>query len=83
MFKRFFSYYKPYKGLFILDISAAVIGSLLSILFPLLTRELLRTYIPNQNWSAMIFSFALMLGIYFIQTFCTYIQVRWGHQLGV
>ncbi len=83
MLKRFFSYYKPYKGLFILDIVAAVIGSLLSILFPLLTRELLRTYIPNQNWAAMIFSFAIMLGIYFVQTFCTYIQVRWGHQLGV
>ncbi|MFA7371417.1 MAG: ABC transporter ATP-binding protein [Sphaerochaetaceae bacterium] len=83
MLKRFFSYYKPYKGLFALDISAAVLGSLLSIIFPQLTRELLKTYIPNHNWAAMLTVFAFMLAIYFVQTFCTYIQVRWGHQLGV
>jgi len=69
--------------LFILDMGAAVLGSLLSILFPQLTRELLRTYIPNHNWSMLMTVFGIMLGIYVVQTLCTYIRVRWGHQLGV
>ena len=83
MLKRFLSYYSPYKRLFILDMGAAVLGSLLSILFPQLTRELLRTYIPNHNWSMLLTVFGIMFGIYVVQTVCTYIRVRWGHQLGV
>lgn len=83
MLRRFLAYYSPYKRLFILDMGAAIIGSLLSILFPQLTRELLRTYIPGRDWSMMLSVFAAMLGIYVVQTICTYVRVRWGHQLGV
>ena len=83
MLKRFLSYYRPYKGLFSLDIVAAVIGSLLSISFPQITRELLRTVIPNRQWRLMILLLVVMLMIYVIQTFTTYLRVRWGHQLGV
>ncbi len=83
MLKRFLLYYRPHKGLFFLDMAAAVIGSLLSILFPLLTRELLRTYIPGQDWTMMLVVFGVMLGIYAVQTICNYIRIRWGHQLGV
>lgn len=83
MLKRFISYYGPYRRLFMLDMGAAILGSLLAILFPQLTRELLRTYIPDQNWSMMLAIFAAMLGIYVVQTICTYVRVRWGHQLGV
>lgn len=83
MLKRFISYYRPYGKLFALDMGAATLGSLLSILFPQLTRELLRTYIPNQDWTMMLVIFGAMLGIYVVQTVSTYIRVRWGHQLGV
>jgi ATP-binding cassette subfamily B protein len=83
MFRRFIAYYRPYKGLFLLDMAAAVIGSLLSILFPMLTRELLKSYIPDQNWAMMLSVFAIMLGIYGIQMVCNYIRIRWGHMLGV
>jgi ATP-binding cassette subfamily B protein len=83
MLNRFISYYKPYGSLFFLDMGAATLGSLLSIVFPQLTRELLRTHIPDQNWRVMIIIFATMFSIYVIQTLCTYIRVRWGHQLGV
>ncbi len=83
MLKRFLSYYRPYKGLFSLDIAAAVIGSLLAISFPQITRELLRTVIPDRQWSLMILLLIIMLMIYVVQTFTTYLRVRWGHQLGV
>ncbi len=83
MIKRFISYYKPYKKLFFLDMGAATVGSLLSIIFPQLTRQLLRVYIPEQHWQMMITTFVLMFTIYILQTFSTYIRVRWGHQLGV
>jgi ATP-binding cassette subfamily B protein len=83
MLRRFIAYYRPYGTLFFLDMGAAVLGSLLSILFPQLTRELLRTHIPEHDWTMMVVVFSVMLGIYVVQTICTYIRVRWGHQLGV
>ena len=83
MLRRFISYYRPYKGLFTLDMSAAVVGSLLSIAFPQITRELLRTHIPNKDWQGMIMLFIIMLCIYVVQIFTTYLRVRWGHIMGV
>lgn len=81
--KRFFSYYKPYKGLFALDLAAAVASSVLAIFFPALTRELLKTWIPDKNWSLMISCFIAMFGVYTVQMVLNYIRVRWGHYLGV
>jgi len=83
MLRRFIAYYKPYKGLFFLDMAAAAIGSLLSILFPILTRELLRSYVPGKDWTMIVSTLGVMLAIYAVQTCCNYIRIRWGHQLGV
>lgn len=83
MLRRFFAYYRPYKFLFWLDMGAAVQSSVLSIFFPALTRELLRTWIPNQIWRSMVICFIAMFAIYAVQACFTYIRIRWGHQLGV
>ncbi len=83
MLRRFISYYRPYKGLFFMDMGAAVISAVLSIFFPMLTRELLKTYIPDGNWHAMFVVFCLMLAIYLVQMGSNYIRIRWGHILGV
>ena len=83
MIRRFFAYYRPYKFLFWLDMGAAILSSVLSIFFPALTRELLRTWIPNQIWRSMVICFIAMFAIYAVQACFTYIRIRWGHQLGV
>lgn len=83
MLKRFIAYYRPYKGLFFLDMGVAIFASILSILFPTLTRQLLRVEIPNQNLKNMIIIFGFMLLIYMLQAICQYIRVTWGHILGV
>ena len=83
MLKRFISYYGPYKGLFFLDMGVAIFASFLSILFPSLTRQLLKTEIPEQNLKGMLIIFACMLVIYLLQAICQYIRVTWGHILGV
>lgn len=83
MFKRFISYYGPHKRLFILDMSVASAASLLAVLFPSLTRELLRTYIPDSNFRMIIITLLIMLGIYSAKAFATYIRIKWGHILGV
>ncbi|MDY4609654.1 MAG: ABC transporter ATP-binding protein [Sphaerochaetaceae bacterium] len=83
MLRRFISYYRPYKGLFFMDMGTAVLSAVLSIVFPALTRELLKTYVPESDWRAMFIVFCLMLAIYLVQMGSNYIRIRWGHILGV
>lgn len=61
----------------------AVFASILSIIFPSLTRQLLKTDIPNGDVKAILLIFALMLAIYVVQAICQYIRMTWGHILGV
>lgn len=83
LIRRFIAYYKPHMPLFILDMSAAVLMASLSIFFPYLTRNLLKTYIPNKNLQAVAWSIAAMAAIYVITLALNYIRIKWGHILGV
>lgn len=83
MLKRFISYYGPHKWLFALDISCAILSSILAIFFPFLTRELLGTYIPDKNMEAILITLVAMFSIYIVSTSLTYIRVKWGHVMGV
>jgi len=83
LIKRFTTYYKPHLPLFVLDMSAAVLMASLSILFPYLTRSLLRTHIPNKNLQAITWSLAAMAAIYVFNLGMNYIRMKWGHILGV
>ena len=83
LFKRFVAYYKPFLNLFILDISVATFSSVLSILFPMLTRYLLNKPIPERDYHGMTIIFAIMIAVYIIQAVSNYVRIRWGHILGV
>ena len=83
MLRRFISYYRYYKGLFALDMSVAVLSSVLSVIAPALVRDVLYTALPAGNWELMIWMLSVILVIYIAQAVATYIRIRWGHYLGV
>jgi len=83
LIKRFITYYKPHMPLFVLDMSAAVLMAGLSIFFPYLTRNLLKTYIPGKNLQAVAWSLAAMAMIYILTLGLNYLRIKWGHILGV
>ncbi len=83
MLKRFISFYKPHKLLFYIDIIAAVISSLLSIVFPTVTRKLIRDTIPEKDVKMIIIFFGVLLVIWIFKAILNYIRVKWGHILGV
>lgn len=83
MIKRFIPYYKPHKWLFILDMSVAFLAAILSVFYPIITRDLLKTYIPNKDLHGIIMLLAVMAGIMIFKTIFTYIRIRWGHIMGV
>ncbi|MCR8963800.1 ABC transporter ATP-binding protein [Brevibacillus halotolerans] len=83
MLRRFFSYYRPYKGLFILDFSCAIIAGLLELVFPLAVNQFVDKLLPGQNWSLIIGACFALLGIYVLNTALNFVVTYWGHMLGI
>ncbi|WP_214631267.1 ABC transporter ATP-binding protein [Paenibacillus agaridevorans] len=83
MLRRFFSYYKPYKKLFFLDFSCAVLLAILELAFPLAVGHVVRELLPDENWGLIVSASAVLLLIYVINTFLSYIVTYWGHMLGI
>lgn len=83
MLRRFFSYYHPYKKLFFLDFSCAVIAGLLELGFPIAVNQFVDKLLPSKNWSIIFWSTLLLLTIYILNTILNYIVNYWGHMLGI
>src|SRR5690625_1153950 len=83
MLKRFFSYYKPHRRLFVIDFTSAVIVAILELAFPVAVQWFIDDLLPGNDWDLIIkVSFGLLL-IYMISTALNYVVTYWGHKLGV
>ncbi len=83
MLRKFLSYYKPHMRLFILDMVSAVAVAVCGLFYPLITKEMINNYVPNENLSMIITSALFLLGIYLLKALCTYIMGYYGHVVGV
>ncbi|WNS76546.1 ABC transporter ATP-binding protein [Bacillus sp. DTU_2020_1000418_1_SI_GHA_SEK_038] len=83
MLLRFFSYYRPYKWLFILDFVSAIIVGILELAFPLAVNQVIDRLLPEGNWSIILLACAGLLLIYLLNTGLHYIVTYWGHNLGI
>lgn len=84
-FKRFVSYYKPYKGMFYTDMFCALILSVIDLLFPWLVRYLMDevyTLHPSNMLNIIFISGAGLLVLYIIRFFCQHYITTWGHIMG-
>ncbi|MCH5278761.1 MAG: ABC transporter ATP-binding protein [Christensenellaceae bacterium] len=83
--KRFISYYKPHKGLFILDMVCALFISAVDIVYPLLSKTALNKYLlpENPQYRAFFILIAVCIVMYILRTGATYIVTFMGHRLGV
>lgn len=83
MLKKFISYYKPHKKLFICDMAASFLISVIGMLYPIITRNMLNNFIPNRQYKlVIIFGSALLFG-YFIRMLLRYFVQYYGHVIGV
>ncbi|OPA81003.1 multidrug ABC transporter ATP-binding protein [Paenibacillus selenitireducens] len=83
MLRRFFDYYRPYKGLFILDFTCAILAALLELVFPLALNRVVDDLLPSGNWKWILYACLGLLGIYVISAFLHYVVTYWGHKLGI
>ena len=83
MLKRFISYYKPHKKIFILDMLAALAVAMIGIVYPIITREMLNELIPNRNYRMIVFFGLMLLGLYLVRMLLNYFIQTYGHVMGV
>jgi ATP-binding cassette subfamily B protein len=81
--KKFVKYYKPHKGLFILDMACALGIATLDLIFPIFSRTLINDFIPDRNLRAIIIASLVMFVLYILKGVFYYIVNYWGHVLGV
>ena len=83
MIRKFFSYYKPHKRLFIIDFSSAVIVAILELAFPIAVQWLIDDLLPDNNWNLIVSVAIILLAVYLLSTFLHYIVSYLGHKLGI
>ncbi len=81
--KRFIPYYGPYRALFFTDLTCAVFIAGIELSYPMLTRHILQTVIPEGTGGRLVFMLALMLGLYVIMAGLNWFVTYWGHIIGV
>jgi ATP-binding cassette subfamily B protein len=83
MLRRFFSYYRPYRGLFVLDFSCAILSGLLELGFPMAVKLFIDRLLLSQEWLLILLASAALLAIYVINTGLMAVVTYWGHMLGI
>lgn len=83
MLKRFLSYYKPHKKIFILDMLASLLVSLSGIVYPIVTRRMLNDFIPGEKYDLIIIWGVALLVIYIVRMLLNYFIQYKGHIMGV
>lgn len=83
MIKKFFSYYKPHKRLFIIDFTSAVIVAILELAFPVAVQWFIDKLLPEGDWNKIVTVGVLLLIVYILSTLLQYIVSYLGHKLGI
>ena len=83
LLKRFVSYYKPHKKLFMMDMGAALAVAVIGVVYPIITRTMLNTLIPDRNYRMIVILGLTLLALYFAKMLLNYFIQYQGHMMGV
>jgi ATP-binding cassette subfamily B protein len=79
------SYYKPYKGLFFIDLFSALTIAIIAVIIPLIIRFLINEVMSWDKAKALrmsVFCLVVILLLAFFLYLCSFITVYYGHLLG-
>ncbi|MCF0111888.1 MAG: ABC transporter ATP-binding protein, partial [Erysipelotrichaceae bacterium] len=83
MIKRFVSYYKPHLKLFLFDMFCALVVAFCDLFYPIIAKNIINDYVPNQNMHLLLVWAAVMAGIYLLKAAMSFMVQYWGHIVGV
>jgi ATP-binding cassette subfamily B protein len=83
MLKRFIRYYRPYRGLFILDMCCALFLAGADLVFPAATRRVIDVLVPSRDLRGLAWMAAGLLALFLLRALFEFVLGYWGHVLGV
>ena len=83
MLQKFFAFYRPYRGLFLIDFGCAIISGLLELGFPMAVKLFVDILLPSAQWGVILAASIGLLAIYVINTGLMAVVTYWGHMLGI
>lgn len=83
MLSKFFSYYKPYKKLFLVDFGCAVLSAALELVFPVAVNRVIDQVLPDGSLKTILMFAIILFALYLFNMTMNYIVVVLGHRLGI
>ncbi|WP_283194575.1 ABC transporter ATP-binding protein [Rhizobium sp. AN80A] len=83
LLKRFAGYYRPHRGLFVLDFGSAVTAGLLELAFPVAVTLFIDRLLPTGQLGLIGLAVIGLLAIYVVNAGLQLIVTYWGHMLGL
>ena len=83
MLRRFMAYYRPYRGLFLLDFGCAILAALFDLIFPVAVNYVVDDLLPSQNWRVILYACLGLFAIYIVSSALHYVVTYYGHKLGI
>lgn len=82
MIRKFISYYKPYRGLFALDMLAALLVAAADLFYPTIARNIINEYVPERNLRLILIWAGVLLGVYLAKMGLSFFMQYMGHVMG-
>ena len=79
----FLSYFRPHIGLFVLDMTCALLIALIDLAYPYISRMCMYDLIPESKYQAFFAVIGILLIAYVIRSVLQYVVCYWGHTFGV
>ena len=83
--KKFFSYYKPYKKLFAADMFFACLGAAVTLVLPLIIRYITNDVIfrePGEALHMILILAGIMVAMILLECYCNFFIAYYGHMMG-
>ena len=76
-------YFRPHRGLFVLDLSCAFIMALIDLAFPLVARSAMNQLLPARQFDTFFMVMIIVAAAFVVRAGMNYIITYWGHMFGV
>ncbi|MBR6007448.1 MAG: ABC transporter ATP-binding protein, partial [Clostridia bacterium] len=83
MLKRFIAYYRPHRKLLAMDLLASLLISIIGMVYPVITRNMLNTYIPQKMYTTIVIAGLVVLALYAVRMLLRFFVQYYGHLIGV
>ena len=71
--RRFFSYYKPHRRLFLMDLVCSFTISMCNMFYPMIARKIMNDYAPNGALRLLIVWAIVLAAIYAVKSILTFV----------